>query len=79
MDKFANGLSKVLQGKDPLKDILIIVENLISNKADLSEKLAKSIKEDLMPRLEASINLKAQQVLKDKQNDVRNIRASVRQ
>ena len=36
LDKFANVLSKVLQGKDPLKDILITVEKMISNKADLS-------------------------------------------
>lgn len=77
LDRCADALSKLFEGKDPIKDILMNLEHIISSKAVESEKLAKSIKDDLMPHLEASINVKAQQALKDKVNDVRNIRASV--
>lgn len=34
LDKFANSVSKLLIGKDPIKDILIIFERIISSKSE---------------------------------------------
>lgn len=53
------------------------LERIVSSKAEESEKLARSIKEELMPHLEASVDVKMQQGLRDKQADIRNIRASM--
>ena len=33
LDKFANSISKLLIGKDPIKDILIIFERIIASKS----------------------------------------------
>lgn len=41
LDKFANSISKLLIGKDPLKDILIIFERIIASKSEESNRLAE--------------------------------------
>lgn len=49
MDKLANAVSKLLLGKDPLKDVFIIFERLLSAKAEQATILASSIKDDMLP------------------------------
>jgi hypothetical protein len=77
LDNFANSISKLLVGQDPIKDILIILERIISSKSEESEKLAKEIKDDLLPHVRDSVNVRAQDSFREKQGAVRNIRASV--
>lgn len=50
---------------------------MIASKEEESGKLAKEIKEDLIPHLRSSINIKAQTELREKLPHSRNIRAGV--
>ena len=77
LDKFANSVSKLLMGKDPIKDILIVFERIIASKSEESEKLAHEIKDDLIPYLTASMDLEAQQKLKDRSSNIKETRAIV--
>lgn len=51
LDKFANSISKLLVGKDPLKDTFILFERILASKSEQSNKIAVSIKEDMLPFL----------------------------
>ena len=77
MDKFANSVSKLLVGKDPIKDILIIYERILASKSEESQKLANSIKNDILPFLEESLDVQTQQKLKDTQKEVKEMRMKV--
>jgi hypothetical protein len=54
MDKFANNISKLIIGKDPLKEVFIIFERLVGAKAEQAMEMAKNIKDDMIPFLESS-------------------------
>ena len=77
LDKFANSVSKLLIGKDPIKDILIIFERILASKFDESQKLAHEIKDDLIPFLITSLDYPAQQRLKERGPSIRETRATV--
>ena len=49
LDKFANNVSKLIVGKDPLKEVLIIFERAIAAKSEQSLELAQNIKDDMIP------------------------------
>lgn len=49
MDKFANNLSKLIVGKDPLKEVFIIFERAVSAKSEQALELASNIKDDMIP------------------------------
>lgn len=78
MDKFANNLSKLIIGKDPLKEVFIIFERAVAAKSEQALELANNIKDDMIPFIETqAIDHKEQLELKNKQKIVKDIRAVV--
>ena len=51
---------------------------MLASKAEQSEKIAQSIKDDMIPFILASIDNKSQQIFRDKQKRVKETRAKVR-
>ena len=49
LDKFANSISKLMIGKDPLKEVFIIFERIIAAKSEQSMEMANNIKDDMLP------------------------------
>lgn len=41
LDKFANSISKLLVGKDPIKEVLITLDKILTSKSEGSSGLAK--------------------------------------
>lgn len=41
LDKFANSISKLLVGKDPIKEVLITIDKILTSKSEGSSTLAK--------------------------------------
>ena len=78
LDKFANNISKLIVGKDPLKEVFIIFERAVSPKSEQSVELAQSIKNDMIPFIEKNaIDPPQQQDLRLKQQSVKDIRSLV--
>jgi hypothetical protein len=78
MEKFANNISKLMIGKDPLKEVFIIFERLIGAKAEQAMEMAKSIKDDMIPFVEsAAADLKEQGELRSKQKIVKDMKTNV--
>lgn len=48
-EKFANNLSELIIGKDPLKEIFIVFERAVAAKSEQVLKLANKIKDDTIP------------------------------
>jgi hypothetical protein len=65
LDKFANSISKLLVGKDPLKDTFILFERILASKSEQANKMANSIKEDMLPFLDKAIDLKEQTAIRN--------------
>ncbi len=61
LDKFANSVSKLIVGKDPLKEVFIIFERMLSGKSEQAETLASSLKEDMIPFLEEKLQMRREQ------------------
>lgn len=79
MEKFANNISKLMIGKDPLKEVFIIFERLIGAKSEQSMEMAKNIKDDMIPFVEsAASDLKEQGELRSKQKLVKDMKINVR-
>ena len=49
LDKFANNISKLMIGKDPLKEVFIIYERVIAAKSEQAMEMANNIKDDMIP------------------------------
>jgi hypothetical protein len=79
LDKFANNISKLIVGKDPLKEVLIVFERAVSAKSEQSLIQANSIKDDMIPFIASNaIDLPSQQALRGKQKAVKDLRSLVR-
>ena len=50
---------------------------MLASKSEQSEKIAQSIKDDMIPFILASVDSKAQQIFRDKQKRVKETRAKV--
>lgn len=79
MDKFANNISKLMVGKDPLKEVFIIFERIIGAKSEQAMEMANNIKDDMIPFIEKeTVDLKEQNELRGKQKLVKDMKLNVR-
>jgi hypothetical protein len=79
MDKFANNISKLMIGKDPLKEVFIIFERLIGAKSEQSMEMANSIKDDMIPFIEKeSVDIREHNELRSKQKLVKDMKFNVK-
>lgn len=78
MDKFANNISKLMVGKDPLKEVFIIFERIIGAKSEQAMEMANNIKDDMIPFIEKeTVDLKEQAELRAKQKIVKDMKLNV--
>lgn len=49
LEKLADSVSKLMLGKDTLKEVFIVFERMLSAKSDEAKLLAENVKNDMMP------------------------------
>lgn len=55
LEKLADSVSKLMLGKDTLKEVFILFERMLSAKSDEARLLAENVKNDMMPFTKAII------------------------
>ena len=76
LDKLAESTSKLIIGKDTLKEVFIVFERMLASRADEARLLAENIKNDMMP-FTKSINTELNFTFRGDYRKVRDVRTEV--